>query len=217
MSTWGTIQSELQKVVDDASFDTAGTNVTYLLTWANRIVDDVIADVDIRYHLTSATVTAFTTSDYYKALPTDWHKPSDRFTVIRRSDADDYIELITLEELNDLNPYHDDVTTNTYPDYCAIEGPYIYVYPMFAGDIYMQNYYKRATAMTSTADSPDLPYVYMVDDLIVFGVASKFAFPLLNEPELASEYKAKYEDALNRYMRHLDKNNSRKVNEMVYY
>jgi hypothetical protein len=217
MSTWGTIKSEVQDLLDDEVFDAGGSAVDYLLTWANRIVDEISNEVQIRNTLKTSDAIAFTTSDYRIAVPTDFFAISDRFTKVRKSGADDYISIIALDAILAYDPNHSSTTTNTVPDYCAIEGGYIYVYPMFAGNIVLENYYPRITVMTSTSSSPGLPYVYYIDDLIISGIAGKYGFPWLGEYDQAGWWKNQYKEYLEKYRLHLEKSNSAKEIERTYY
>ena len=100
----------------------------------------------------------------------------------------DEIDVIGLEDLRALDATITDTTTNIYPDYVAIEGGYMYPYPLFAGTLTLQGYYRKPTDMTVDASVPDLPEANIFNELIVSGVCGKYGFPHLNEAALAKEY-----------------------------
>ncbi|RMG04682.1 MAG: hypothetical protein D6726_02890 [Nitrospirae bacterium] len=188
MSQWSVLKSEIQKILDDASFETGGSMESYLLTWANRIVEDICLEVNIRNHLVSGTATFTSGGNHYQSLPSDWLKPSKRFTRVTYDENE--IPIIPLDELNGLDPDHDDTTTGSYPEYCSIDAGYLYIYPKWDGTLQIRDYYRKPTDMSNDTDTPDLPFASsgLVDDLIVFGVVGKYGFPSLNEKELALQY-----------------------------
>lgn len=220
MSTWGTLATEIQAILQDGTFDDTGEDYAKLMAWANRICNEIATEINVRTLLSSASIT-FTTDNNYASLPTDFMKISDRFTRVIYDDTP--IDIVTLETLNSYDLNHDDETTNVYPDYVAIEGTTIFCYPLFAGDITFENYYKIPTAVAATGDSFELPFVYKVDDLIINGVCGKYGFPFLNEirkdaeQDLATLYLTKYIADLEQYRELLRKNNSKKEIIRDYY
>ena len=204
MSTYGTLQSEMQKILNDASFEIGGSNVGYLLIWTNRLIDEIAREINIRDHLANSSLT-FTTATHMLAMPSDFLKLSNRFTQVRSDET--LVDIVGLDEIHESDPDHDDTTTNAFPDECSIEGNNLYVYPKFAGTIYIENYYKMPTAVTATGVSPDLPYVYLSDDMIVSGVCGKYAFPFLNEMntgqgmDLTTYYTQRYINLLEQYIK----------------
>jgi hypothetical protein len=215
MSTWATIEAELQGLLNDKVFNSGGSKETYLLTWANRIVQDVCLEIDMRYHLKSAEAT-ITDDNFVYCLPTDFFKVSPRFTKIRVED--DYVDLVGLDTLNAYDPDHSETDTNaTAPTVAAIEGQYLWVYPAVDATVVIENYYRKPTDMDDDTDSPDMPYVYFLNDLIISGVAGKYGFPWLNEYEQAAEWRKYYYEWLEKYRLHMSKNDSKKTWELIYY
>src|SRR5574343_1341792 len=113
MTTWSSttpsIKSEIQKLLDDATFETGGDLEDYLLPWANRIIVEICNEFPIRQHLVDGTVSV-TTSDYEYDMPTTagavFFKKHERWT--RVLDDDTPIDIIGLDELNALDPDHDE-------------------------------------------------------------------------------------------------------------
>jgi hypothetical protein len=76
-------------------------------------------------------------------------------------DARDYtyipITRVTRDEINYVDPDHDEVTTNTQgPLYVCFESDKILVQPMWAGALEIVDYYRKPVAMTTTASTLDL-------------------------------------------------------------
>lgn len=211
--TWATALAEIRKILDDVTFESGGTNTDYLLTWANRIQNEVHWEIDFKQNLVNGDVTG-TTSDYYVNLPTDFLKWSDRFTKVRVDD--EYIDIISVEDLNDADPDHDTYTANTEPDYVAIEGGKVYIYPMFSGTLTVENYFRMPVELTA-AGNIDIPNDYFALDLTVNGVCGKYGFPFLNEPELAKERRDEFHKLLEQYRVVIKQNDSRKIMETKYY
>lgn len=211
--TWASAKAEIQDTLDDVTFETGGGSVDYLLTWANRIQKEVHWELDIRQNLTNGDITG-TTSDYYLDLPTDYLKHSNRFTKVRVDD--EYIDIISLEVLNDYDPDHDEVTTASEPSYVSIEGGKLWIYPMIAATFTVENYFGVPVAITA-AGNIDIPDDHFAEDLIINGVCGKYGFSLLNEPELEKQYRSKYYQLLEQYRTYLTQNNSRQIFETEFY
>lgn len=189
MTTWASttpsIRTSIQKFLDDGAFESSGTMYDYLLPWTNEIITEICTRINIREHLTSdSTGINLTLSGRSVALPTNFLKLG-RDTKVRV--LDEYIEIINIEDLKALDPNASTTTTGSYPDVVAIEGGYLYAYPVIACTAYIENYYRVPTAMSATTDTPDLPNDYMRTPLIIAGVCGKYGFPHLNEWELAKE------------------------------
>jgi hypothetical protein len=215
MSTWAVIKTEIQDLLNDKVFSASGSKEDYLLKWANRIVSDICLEIDMRYHLKTAEAT-ITTSNFVYCLPTDYFKVSPRFTKIRV--GDEYVPLVGLDTLNSYDPDHSDTDdTAVYPSCASIEGNYIWIYPAINATVVIENYYKKPTDMVATTDSPDMPYVYFLDDLIISGVSGKYGFPWLNEYEQAKEWRTTYYELTEKYRLHMGKNDSRKIWEITFY
>lgn len=215
MSTWSTIKTEIQDLLSDKVFNTSGSKEDYLLTWANRIIQDACLEIDIRYHLKSAEATV-TTDNFVYCLPSDFFKVSPRFTKIRVGDA--YIDLVGLETLNSYDPNHSETDGNaTYPTVAAIEGMYLWLYPGVDATVVIENYYRKPTDMTGDTGTPDMPFIYFLDDLIISGVVGKYGFPWLNEYEQGQTWKATYYEWLEKYRLHLSKNDSKQSWKLIFY
>jgi len=144
---WSTLRSEvLEWLGSPTEFSTTGDSYPFLIKWADRAISVLHEEIDMFYKLQyiPASVT-FTTANYYASLPTDFFKKSDRFTYIKYQDT--VIPIIGLDELNALDPRHNDTTTNVYPDYVAIEAGKLFAYPMFAGTITIEGYFTKPTAL----------------------------------------------------------------------
>ena len=189
-TTWsGTLQikEQIQALLNDAAFETGGSKVDLLLPWANAIVNEIASEIDIRYLLSSDTTSmVFTTSDVSIALPSNFMKKSNRFTTVRYTDK--VIPIIGLDELRTMDTAQTLTTANAYPDNVAIEGGYMYAYPLFNGTLTMENYYRFPTAMTVDGSIPNLPNDNARTDLIITGVIGKYGYPLLGEFDLAKFY-----------------------------
>ena len=217
--TWQTMKSELEDLLDDAAFASAGSLNAYLLTWSNRIVKDICLEADVRRHLTSADLTTATATYIYDFATyiSDFLKISDRFTKVRVDDS--YPTVVTLEELNDYDPDHDDTTTNEDPTVVAIEGNYLYSYPQMGSACVftLENYLREPTDMTATTSTVDLPWIYYVSDMVVAGVTGRYGFPWLNEYEQAKFWENRYREWLEKYKYHIGKSDSEKPLEGTYY
>jgi hypothetical protein len=213
--TWASAKEEIRDILDDAVFETGGSATDYLLTWANRIQKEVHWELDFRSKLGTAEITG-TTSDYYLSLPTDFLKVSNRFTKVRIDD--DYIDIISLEKLNEIDPDHDSVSTTTGAqyDYVAIEGGKLWLYPMIATTLVLENYFYKPTEI-SASNNIDINDDQFAEDLIINGVCGKYGFPFLNEKELADEYRQRYYQLLEQYRIYLTRNNTQQLIEREYY
>ena len=214
--TWGTAQSELEKLLDDASFESGGSNNSYLMTWANRVIKDIHLEIDIRDHLSTDTI-EITGGSYEYNLPDylpDYWKMSNRFTRFRVDDS--FIPIVGVDTLNDYDPDHDQ-TTSGDPTCVSIEGNYLHIYPLVTCTGTLENYFRIPNDLATTASQPDLPWVYYVTDLIVAGVAGRYGFPWLNEYEQAAYWNKRYKELMEKYRLHVDKSNSKQTVEGKYY
>lgn len=207
MATWGDMQAEVQDILNSDSFRSGGKWNDRLLKWANRVIRDICMEIDIRFHLESTDLT-YTTTDVSKSLPSTFFKISNRFTRARVDD--EYIDIISLEKLNEFDPDHDATTTNTQPDHCAIEGNSVYVHPLFAGTLTIENWFRSPVDMSTVNSTPDLPDTTVVEDLIIAGICRK-GLRLLEDFEMKKEYDAEYGYYLDLYRHHVDKSNSKVV------
>lgn len=216
--TWQTAKTELEDLLDDAVFDSGGTDNSKLLTWANRIVKDICLEIDIRDHLQTKDVTLYDTAwDYDLRACTstdDFLKVSRRFTRFKHDDS--YVEIVGKDTLEEYDPDHDDTGTGDCT-VVSIEGTHLYTYPMTTSTGTIENYLREPTDMTATDSTVDLPWIYYVSDLIVAGVAGKYGFPYLNEYEQAAYYEGRYNNLLEKYRLHVGKSNSIKKLESIYY
>ncbi len=217
--TWQTMKTEIEDLLDDGIFASAGSKNAYLLTWSNRLVKDICLVIDVRQHLTNATITT-ATSTYvfpFSTYVTDFLKMSNRFTKVRVDDS--YPDVVTLEELNDYDPDHDSTTTNEDPTVVAIEKNILYCYPAVgsATTFTLENYFREPADMTATSSTVDVPWIYYVTDLIVAGVAGRYGFPWLAEYEQAKYWEARYRELTEKYRLHLDKSDSVKRAKADYY
>jgi hypothetical protein len=214
--TWGTAQTELEKLLDDVAFESGGSNNSYLMIWANRIIKDIHLEIDIRDHLTSSEI-IISGSTYTYNIPDflpDYCKLSSRFTKFRVDDS--YIDMVGLDTLNAYDPDHDS-TTSGDPTYVSIEGNYLYVSPLTTCTGTLENYFRLPTDLTATGSTPDLPWVYYVTDLIVSGVAGRYGFPWLNEEAQSNDWKNRYKELMDKYRVHVGKSNSVQTVEHKYY
>ena len=195
MSTWTTIENEIIALLDDASFEVTGSKYTYLMAWGNRVIQDIARRVSVPNLLTSADLTAFTTSDYYQPLPANFMK-TGRETMVYVGDS--AIKQISIGELEAYDANHSETITSIIPAYAAIQEPNLYVYPMFAGTVKLHNYYRVPATITAGSDAPDLTETNIVHDMIVNGVC-RHGFKWLNEIELMQLCESDYEKYLRAY------------------
>ena len=207
--TYSQLKSEINLIIP------SGVSDEYILKWTNRTVNDIAMIVNIREHLvTAGSDLTYTTSDYSKAVPTNFLKISKRFTVARTDDT--IVPIIGLDELAEYDPDHDETTTNTNPDYCAIEGDNVYVYPMFAGTLTLESYYRKPTEMTGAASNPDIPFADKFQDLIIAGTCMRLS-RFKQDFDLYSLFLADWNKYLTMYETHLKVNNSKRTIETKYY
>lgn len=216
---WKDIEDECIDLMNSNEFEAEGEMYKYLLKWANRTITEIAQEIDIRQHLQTCTIT-FTNSDLSKTLPAVFLKMSHRFTRARAdADGDDnYIDIIGLDKLYGKDPDHDE-TTDANPDWISIEGHRVYVYPMFAGDLTIENYFRTPTAMESRTSNPDLPddNASLIHDLILAGVLRK-GFVWLQDLDMAKFYiETEFPRLRELYRMNLDKTNSQIVHEAKYY
>ncbi len=199
MSTWAVLKAEIQKTLDRPNYETGGTDEAYLLTWVNRVIEKACTILTLPDHIKSSQAT-ITTANHKWSLPTDYLKtiPSTKIRV-----GDDYVDLVPLTELDYLDPNHSETTAATEPDYAAIEGGYLYVYPKIACTIVIESYIRKPTAITLVTESPDLTSHYMVDDLVISGVCEQ-GFRWENEKDLATEQDKLFARNLQIYKSFLD-------------
>lgn len=195
---------EIRFALNSKEFESAGKWATLPLIWGNRVVRDIHTEMDIRTKLGNITAT-FTTSDTSIALGTTFFKVSERFTNARVAGVP--VDIIPLEELNAKDRDHDDVTTGAEPTAAAIEGTSVYVTPLWAGELIIENIFTAPTSMADNTESPDLPDDDVAQDLIITGVLVK-AMIFLRDFESAAAYRVEYFRYLDLYRKHIDKSNS---------
>lgn len=166
MATWAVLEAEIQNYVVDGTFESTGDNYAKLLTWGNREQQKIASLFTIPEHFKTASITT-TTADYQKALPSDYFKS---IPITRVRIGDNYQDLVPLDDILYADPDHSDTSSATEPTYCCIHGGYYWQYPMVASTVYIENYVRKPTDMTS-GTSPDLPTYYVLDDLLILGVA----------------------------------------------
>ncbi|GAG08178.1 unnamed protein product, partial [marine sediment metagenome] len=111
------------------------------------------------------------------------------------------------EELAQIDPNHDATSTNSKPDYVAIEGNRLYQNPMVTATAVLENYFKTPTDMTS-GTSPDLTDDNVLVDLLVSGVLRR-GFAIKQDFDMVKFYTAEYTRYMGEYMSHVDTNNSK--------
>jgi hypothetical protein len=176
-------------------------------------VTEIAMEIDIREHLQTCTlaVAGLTASDYSVALPDIFFKYSQRFTRARVDDS--FVDIITLEELNESDPDHDNTTDGDTPDAVAIEGGRMYFTPLWSGTIVLENYFRKPVAMEDEGDSPDLPddKDAQLRSLLAAGVLRK-GFLWKQDLQLAAYYRDnEFPRLLNLYDVHLDKSRSEQL------
>jgi hypothetical protein len=225
-STTPSIQSEIILLGDNSSIETSGALNGLLLPWANRIVLEVCNEVYIREHLDTDDV-AVTTAGYQYALPATagsvFFKKHERFTKVRV--GDDCVPIVGIDELFSKDPNHDDTSSGTTPDCVAIDGGYIYVYPMWTGTLTIENYFRYPVDMSTSTDNPDIPVEHLRTDLIVAGVLGKYVFPATGESQKALTYYNRstrppsglFFDLLSEYKNYLKDNQTTWTNQVKYF
>jgi hypothetical protein len=204
---WGDLEPEIIDTLNRNDFKHGGTYHDYLIKWGNRIIKNICVAIDIREHFVgSSSDLTFSTSDLFQALPSDFLKISRRFTKVRVDD--DEIGIIGLDELFAKDPDHSETSDASIPDYVAIEGGRLYVYPLVTATITFENYFRTPTVMTSDSSSVDLPYDEALEDLIINGVLNKAA-RWLRDWDLYKIASAEYAAKLFDYQAHLAHNASR--------
>ncbi len=216
---WEEIEDEAIDLLGSSDFEAEGKMYKYLLKWANRTITEIAMEVDIREHLQTCRI-AFVNTNLSKTLPAQFLKHSNRFTRVR-ADAngdDNYIPIIGLDKLYAKDPDHDE-TTDSNPGCVSIEGHRIYVYPMFAGNLTLENYFRRPTKMTERNSSPDLPddNESLLHDMLLAGVLRK-GFIWLQDFDMAKFYiETEFPRLRDLYTINLEKTNSQQVIEHKYY
>ena len=225
-STTPSIQSEIIRLLDDATFDVGGEMHDLLLPWANRVVVEICNEFPIRDHLQTSSATIDTTN-YIWTLPTtsgyEYFKKHERFTRARVDD--NYVDIVGVEVLNSNDPDHSETSIASTPNCVAIEGKYLYVYPKWAGTVVIENYLRLPVDMSATTDIPDLPMEHLRVDLIVAGVVGKYGFPALNENTKALAYYNRHVnpksglffELLAAYQKYHDTTNTYRTNQVKFY
>ena len=114
-----------------------------------------------------------------------------------------------LEVLYERDKEHDDTTTSqTYPDAVAIEAGRLYVYPMFAGTIIIENYIRKPNKLVSRGSLVDLPYDRALNDLLISGICKR-GFRWLHDYDLLKFHTLEFDRLLNLYNVHKWKSDSR--------
>lgn len=203
---WNDIREEIEDILNDDRFRHGGDWHKYLLKWANKTIESVAQEIDIRFHLVLETSRTFTTTDASVSLPDNFFKISDRFTKARV--GEDYINIVRLEDLYKNDPDHDGTTDNDAPDEIAVEGGRVYVQPMFSGTLILENYFRKPVKMADGTDSIDLQDDEVVEDLIQAGVLRR-GFRMQGDMDLAREHAADFSYYLDLYRDHLDTSDSR--------
>lgn len=210
MSTvkWSVIEEEIRDLLNSDVFESGNKYHKYLLRWGNRTQREIAQKINIREHFdTDGADISLTTTDYFVSLPSDFFKISDRFTTVRLDE--DYLQIVPLETLASYDPDHDKTTTNTKPDYVAIEGNRLYQFPMATWTAVIENYFRTPTDMTS-GTSPDLTDDNVLVDLLVSGVLRR-GFAIKQDFDMVKFYTSEYARYLDEYMAHVDTNNSRQI------
>ena len=60
---WNDIREEIEDILNADEFRTGGKWHKYLLKWANKTIESIAQDVDVRYHLVLETSRTFTITD----------------------------------------------------------------------------------------------------------------------------------------------------------
>lgn len=209
---WEETEEEIIEIFNSSKFKATGKWYKWLLKWGNRTVRDVAREIDIRQHLRKDCSRTFVNTEWEIALDDDFFKISDRFTTARV--GEDYLDIIPLEKLVTFDPDHDATTDNDAPDWIAIEGKRMYVNPMFAGTIVLENFFRIPTPMADRTAFPDLPDDEDVQDLLMSGVLRR-GFRMLGDFEMQKNYEADYAYYLDIYRHHLDRSNSKEIIKIV--
>jgi hypothetical protein len=221
---WKEVEEEIVDALNADSFETQGKDYKYLLKWGNRFVRQIAQEIDIREHFQTCTRT-FTTSDTSVVLPDIFFKFSQRFTKVRVSGSNDeeYIDIVGLDTLLSYDPDRNE-TTEGNPDAVSIEGGRLYSYPLFAGTLILENYFREPTAMTDRTGTVDLPYDETLHDLLVAGVCRK-CYVWLQDFDMANYFRGEIYGVpaeaktglLDLYRVHIDKSYSAVMHEAKYY
>lgn len=215
---WNEIEEEITAMLNAGVFNAGGKMNKFLLKWGNRLVTEICQEIDIRKHLQTCII-VFTTADESKTLPDIFLKHSHRFTRARVSGTNDdtYIDIIGLDKLLSYDPDRDETTTSI-PEAVSIEGKRIYPYPLFAGTLILENYFRRPVKMADKTSNPDLPddNEDLLINLLSAGVLKK-GFLWLQDFDMTKYYEAEYWRLLDLYRVFVDASNSQIVEESKYY
>ena len=212
---WEEIEDEAIVFLNSSEFNTGGKMYPYLLKWGNDVQNKVAMKIDLRYHHQDCTLTV-TTSDTSVAVPDIFLKKDKRFTKFRVDD--EYIVETTKEKLEAFDPDHNETTDNAKPGYIALEGKRLYFYPLWAGDLVMEDYIRKPSVMTERNSEVDLPddNGILIKDLILAGVLEK-AFLWLQDFDMTVYYKNEFRELLDEYEVNVKHSNSDEVKEKKYY
>jgi hypothetical protein len=210
-TTWQDIDEEARVFLSSQEFETGGKMHPFLIKWGNQVQDLIARSTEIRSHLQTCSLD-FTTSDVSVELPDIFSKMSRRFTKARVDDNP--VNIITLEKLNSYDLDHDSTTTGTTPDAIAIEGGRMYITPLWAGTMTLENYFRVPVKMTELSSRPDLPEPdsdgVVLEDLFVAGVLRK-GFRWLQDIDMINYYDAEFSRLVSLYQTWIDNSNSQEV------
>ena len=206
-------ETEIRNILNSKEFDTGGKWAAFPLNFANRVIRQIHMEMDIRAKLGNITAT-FTTSVTSITLGSTYFKVSDRFTNARVAGVP--VDIIPLEELNALDRDHDDVSTAAEPTAAAIEGTSVFVSPLWAGELIIENIFTKPINMADNTENPDLPDDDEAQDVIIAGVLA-MCFKMLRQFDMAAAYRVDFFNFLDIYRNHIDKQNSMATSKSVYF
>ena len=199
-TTWLIIKTRIQAIIKDADFQSGGTNEGVLLADATDAQMKICELVDIRRMLKTATVTT-TTDDYIYDMPSDFLRLSPETRAIAASN-DYFTPIETREYLNWVDPDHDQTTTATNgPTFVVLDGSELLIYPMWAGDITIQDYIRRPTLMTVDGSDPDIlsegiDADILVKDAIIDYVCYKVYDTFLQQDNKAQKHLSRFKGGI---------------------
>ena len=191
-TAYSIVRTEIQDIVQDSVFASAGSMFKYLLIWTNRVQRNVHKSIDFRHKLSINTKTVSFTGSSPVSMPTDFFKASNRFLKARQNAApDEVIPIMGLDRLLAIDHGQNDTTSSAFPDAVAIEGGNMYSTPLFTGTVDIEGYYTIPTDVSADGDNLDFPDDDDATELIVAGVARR-CFAYLKDPEMANYYTTEF-------------------------
>lgn len=201
-TTFGDIKEEVQDIIEDDRFVSGGDEEDRIINYANDAAIAIARNLIIPEHRTNGTITA-DTSNYRYDMPSDFLKilPNETYAWVDVSGVGKFVPKRSLQFINSIDPGHFDTTTSDTPTYWGPLGQRIWIYPMWAGTLNIQDYQRIPVAMTVDGSSPDIPSEgisgeELTHDVIVNFILARIYRMWLKEPGLAQPHEQNFKQGL---------------------